>query len=155
MTSLISPLNISGASQVCGLSEELRSVREERDALISARSSLNEDHQRLKDEATKAQDQLLKMESDLVEAQLKEAELGQQLSERLQNLQRVSQENSTLLASSQKVTTHYTLTTSFNTSDLTLFLPSVAAAERRAGVGPRRERCASVGEDGGRSERPG
>ncbi len=104
------------ASQVCGLSEELRSVREERDALISARSSLNEDHQRLKDEATKAQDQLLKMESDLVEAQLKEAELGQQLSERLQNLQRVSQENSTLLASSQKVTTHYSLTTSFNTS---------------------------------------
>ncbi|KAF4119173.1 hypothetical protein G5714_001224 [Onychostoma macrolepis] len=97
--------------QVCGLSEELRSVREERDALISAQSSLKEDHERLKDEATKAQDQLLKMESDLVDAQLKEAELSQQLtetSERLQNLQtdlqRVSQENSTLLTSSEEAT---------------------------------------------------
>lgn len=147
-------------SQVCGLSEELRSVREERDALISAQSGVNEDHQRLKDEASKAQDQLLKMESDLVDAQLKEAELSQQLSEtseRLQklqtDLQRVSQENSTLLTSSEEATQkvlHYTLTTSFNphtlrfTGDLTLFLLSVGAAELRAGVCPRRERCASV-----------
>uniref|UniRef100_A0A9J8BZ24 Centromere-associated protein E n=1 Tax=Cyprinus carpio carpio TaxID=630221 RepID=A0A9J8BZ24_CYPCA len=90
--------------QVCSLSEELRSVREERDALISARS---EAHQRLKE----AQDQLLKMESDLVDAQLKEAELTQQLtetSERLQNLQtdlqHVSQENRTRLASLEEAT---------------------------------------------------
>ncbi|XP_050974649.1 centromere-associated protein E isoform X3 [Labeo rohita] len=96
---------------VCGLSEELCSVREERDALISAQSSLNEDHRRLKDETSTAQDQLLKMESDLVDAQLKEAELIQQLtetSERLQSiqtdLQHVTQENSTLLASLEEAT---------------------------------------------------
>ncbi|XP_016422132.1 centromere-associated protein E-like isoform X3 [Sinocyclocheilus rhinocerous] len=93
--------------QVCGLSEELRSVGEERDALRSAQSSLSEAHQRLKE----AQDQLLKMESDLVEAQLKEAELTQQLtetSERLQNLQtdlqRVTQESCTRLASLEEAT---------------------------------------------------
>ncbi|XP_050974643.1 centromere-associated protein E isoform X2 [Labeo rohita] len=105
-------LNLQEASQqVCGLSEELRCVREERDALISAQSSLNEDHQRLKDETSTAQDQLLKMESDLVDAQLKEAELIQQLtetSERLQSiqtdLQHVTQENSTLLASLEEAT---------------------------------------------------
>ncbi|KAK2908448.1 hypothetical protein Q8A67_004285 [Cirrhinus molitorella] len=105
-------LNLQETSQqVCGLSEELRSVREERDALISAQSSLNEDHQRLKDETSVAQDQLLKMESDLVDAQLKEAELTQQLtetSERLQSiqtdLQRVTQENSTLLTSLEEAT---------------------------------------------------
>ncbi|XP_043104382.1 centromere-associated protein E isoform X1 [Puntigrus tetrazona] len=91
-------------TQVFGLSEELRSVREERDALISAQSGVNEDHQRLKDEATEAQDQLLKMESDLVEAQLKEAELTE-TSERLQtDLERVSQENSTLLSSLEQAT---------------------------------------------------
>lgn len=136
-------------SQVCSLSEELRSVREERDALISARS---EAHQRLKE----AQDQLLKMESDLVDAQLKEAELTQQLtetSERLQNLQtdlqHVSQENRTRLASleeaTQKVRSHVTLhTIPAASSDSTPFLLSVGAVERRAGVCPRRERCASV-----------
>ncbi|XP_052429113.1 centromere-associated protein E isoform X4 [Carassius gibelio] len=97
--------------QVCELSEELRSVREERDTLISAQASVNEDHQRLKDEASKVQDQLLKMESDLVDAQLKEAELSQQLtetSERLQNiqtdLQHVTQEKSTLLTSLEEAT---------------------------------------------------
>ncbi|XP_016297019.1 centromere-associated protein E-like [Sinocyclocheilus anshuiensis] len=97
--------------QVCGMSEELSSVREERDTLISSQSSVNEDHQRLKDETSKAQDQLLKMESDLVDAQLKEAELSQQLtetSERLQNiqtdLQHVTQENSTLLTSLEEAT---------------------------------------------------
>ncbi|XP_026110617.1 centromere-associated protein E isoform X1 [Carassius auratus] len=99
------------SQQVCGLSEELRSVREERDTLISAQASVNEDHQRLKDEASKVQDQLLKMESDLVDAQLKEAELSQQLtetSERLQNiqtdLQHVTQEKSTLLMSLEEAT---------------------------------------------------
>ncbi|XP_059408289.1 centromere-associated protein E isoform X5 [Carassius carassius] len=97
--------------QVCDLSEELRSVREERDTLISAQASVNEDHQRLKDETSKAQDQLLKMESDLVDAQLKEAELSQKLtemSERLQNiqtdLQHVTQEKSTLLTSLEEAT---------------------------------------------------
>uniref|UniRef100_A0A9J8ANR7 Centromere-associated protein E n=1 Tax=Cyprinus carpio carpio TaxID=630221 RepID=A0A9J8ANR7_CYPCA len=97
--------------QVCGLSEELCSVREERDTLLSAQSSVNEDHQRLKDETSKAQDQLLKMESDLVDAQLKEAELSQQLtetSERLQNiqtdLQHVTQEKNTLLTSLEEAT---------------------------------------------------
>ncbi|XP_073698964.1 uncharacterized protein [Garra rufa] len=105
-------LNLQETSQqVCGLSEELCSVREERDSLISAQSSLNEDHQRLKDEMSAAQDQLLKMESDLVDAQLKEAELTQQLtetSEQLQSiqtdLQHVTQENSTLLASLEEAT---------------------------------------------------
>ncbi|XP_052429811.1 centromere-associated protein E isoform X5 [Carassius gibelio] len=97
--------------QVCDLSEELRSVREERDTLISAQASVNEDHQRLKDETSKVQDQLLKMESDLVDAQLKEAELSQQLtetSERLKNiqtdLQHVTQEKSTLLMSLEEAT---------------------------------------------------
>ncbi|XP_016113871.1 centromere-associated protein E [Sinocyclocheilus grahami] len=97
--------------QVCGLSEELSSVRQERDTLISSQSSVNEDHQRLKDEMSKAQGQLLKMESDLVDAQLKEAELSQQLtetSELLQNiqtdLQHVTQENSTLLTSLEEAT---------------------------------------------------
>lgn len=95
-------------SQVSGLSEELRSVREERDALIS---SLNEDHQRLKEQTANAQDQLLKMESDLVDAQLKEAELTQQLTETSERLQT---EKSTLLASleeaTQKVRSHFTHT---------------------------------------------
>ncbi|KAK9980433.1 hypothetical protein ABG768_000041 [Culter alburnus] len=87
--------------QVSGLSEELRSLREERDALISAQSSLNEDHQRLKEQTANAQDQLLKMESDLVDAQLKEAELTQQLTETSERLQT---EKSTLLASLEEAT---------------------------------------------------
>ncbi|XP_048054189.1 centromere-associated protein E isoform X2 [Megalobrama amblycephala] len=89
------------SEQVSGLSEELRSLREERDALISAQSSLNEDHQRLKEQTANAQDQLLKMESDLVDAQLKEAELTQQLTETSERLQA---EKSTLLASLEEAT---------------------------------------------------
>ncbi|ROL50320.1 Centromere-associated protein E [Anabarilius grahami] len=98
-------LDLQEASeQVSGLSEELRSVREERDALISAQSSLNEDHQRLKEQTANAQDQLLKMESDLVDAQLKEAELTQQLTETSERLQTDLQEKSTLLASLEEAT---------------------------------------------------
>ncbi|XP_067259077.1 centromere-associated protein E isoform X2 [Chanodichthys erythropterus] len=89
------------SEQVSGLSEELRSLREERDALISAQSSLNEDHQRLKEQTANAQDQLLKMESDLVDAQLKEAELTQQLTETSERLQT---EKSALLASLEEAT---------------------------------------------------
>ncbi|XP_067298423.1 centromere-associated protein E isoform X2 [Pseudorasbora parva] len=69
------------SAQVCCLSEELRSVREERDALM------------------KDPDELLKMESDLVDAQLKEAELTQHLTETSERLQNLTQENHTLLAS--------------------------------------------------------
>ncbi|XP_051759187.1 centromere-associated protein E isoform X2 [Ctenopharyngodon idella] len=98
-------LDLQDASeQVSGLSEELHSVREERDALISAQSSLNEDHQRLKEQTANAQDQLLKMESDLVDAQLKEAELTQQLTETSERLQTDLQEKSTLLASLEEAT---------------------------------------------------
>lgn len=130
-------------SQVSGLSEELRSLREERDALMSAQSSLNEDHQRLKEQTANAQDQLLKMESDLVDAQLKEAELTQQLTETSERLQT---EKSTLLASleeaTRKVRSHFTQSHQPpDRSDLTLFF---AAVELRAGVCSRRERRASV-----------
>ncbi|XP_077094163.1 centromere-associated protein E [Siphateles boraxobius] len=91
--------------QVCVLSEELCCVRQERDALVSAQSSV-----KAEDEASESAD-LLKMESDLVEAQLQEAELTQQLSdtsERLQNiqtdLQLVTQEKHTLLAKLEEAT---------------------------------------------------
>ncbi|KAK7162327.1 hypothetical protein R3I94_004856 [Phoxinus phoxinus] len=87
--------------QVCVLSEELCSAREERDALVSAQSGVKAED----DQACESADRL-KMESDLVEAQLKEAELSRQLtetSERLQNLQTDLQletlEKHTLLAS--------------------------------------------------------
>lgn len=139
----VTHVNIFAVSQVSGLSEELRSLREERDALISAQSSLNEDHQRLKEQTANAQDQLLKMESDLVDAQLKEAELTQQLTETSERLQT---EKSTLLASleeaTQKVRSHFTQSHQPpDRSDLTLFF---AAVELRAGVCSRRERRASV-----------
>lgn len=139
----VTHVNIFAVSQVSGLSEELRSLREERDALMSAQSSLNEDHQRLKEQTANAQDQLLKMESDLVDAQLKEAELTQQLTETSERLQT---EKSTLLASleeaTQKVRSHFTQSHQPpDRSDLTLFF---AAVELRAGVCSRRERRASV-----------
>lgn len=79
-----------------GLSEELRSVRAERDALISAQSGLNEDHQRLKEQMANALDQMLKMESHLVDAQLKEAEPTQHLMETLEQVQTDLQEMITL-----------------------------------------------------------
>ncbi|KAK7162326.1 hypothetical protein R3I94_004856 [Phoxinus phoxinus] len=89
------------SEQVCVLSEELCSAREERDALVSAQSGVKAED----DQACESADRL-KMESDLVEAQLKEAELSRQLtetSERLQNLQTDLQletlEKHTLLAS--------------------------------------------------------
>ncbi|XP_057188769.1 centromere-associated protein E isoform X2 [Triplophysa rosa] len=90
--------------QVCVLTEELSSVKREKEAV---QSNLDEDDEKLKD----AQEQLLKMESDLVDAQLKEHELTQELTETSQqlqtiqtNLQNITQENSSLLRSLEEVT---------------------------------------------------
>ncbi|XP_056595003.1 centromere-associated protein E isoform X2 [Triplophysa dalaica] len=90
--------------QVCVLTEELSSVKEEKEAV---QSSLDEDNKKLKD----AQEQLLKMESDLVEAQLKEHELTQELTETSQqlqtiqtDLQNVMQENDSLSRTLEEVT---------------------------------------------------
>ncbi|XP_056102973.1 centromere-associated protein E isoform X2 [Rhinichthys klamathensis goyatoka] len=94
-------------TQVCVLSEELSSAREERDALISAQSSVRAGA----GETCVSVDPLLETESDLVEAQLKEAELTRQLtetSERLQNiqtdLQLETQAKHTLLAALEEAT---------------------------------------------------
>ncbi|XP_051560864.1 centromere-associated protein E-like [Myxocyprinus asiaticus] len=93
--------------RVGGLTEELCSVKKERDSLISAQSSLTEDNQRLKD----AEYQLLKMENDLTDAQLKETELTQQITETREQLQKIqtdlehiTQENSTLMRSLEDTT---------------------------------------------------
>ncbi|XP_005168062.1 centromere-associated protein E isoform X1 [Danio rerio] len=88
--------------QVCVVSEELRSVREERDAVCSAQASVNEAHQRLTEDYSTAQHQLLQMESDLLEAQLKETQLSQELSDNTQQLHNMQTENDTLLTSLQE-----------------------------------------------------
>nr|XP_055062269.1 centromere-associated protein E [Misgurnus anguillicaudatus] len=95
------------SQQVCVLTEELCSVKQEKEALMSIQSRLNEDQEKLES----AQEQQLKMESDLIDAQLKEHELTQQLTETSQELQKIqtdlqhiTQENSTLLTSLKEVT---------------------------------------------------
>ncbi|XP_065110107.1 centromere-associated protein E isoform X2 [Paramisgurnus dabryanus] len=95
------------SQQVYVLTEELCSVKQEKEALMSVQSRLNEDQEKL--EST--QEQQLKMESDLIDAQLKEHELTQQLTETSQELQKIqtdlqniTQENSTLLTSLEEVT---------------------------------------------------
>ncbi|XP_056320072.1 centromere-associated protein E isoform X4 [Danio aesculapii] len=88
--------------QVCVMSEELRCVREERDAVCSAQASVNEAHQRLTEDYSTAQHQLLQMESDLLEAQLKETQLSQELSDNTQQLHNLQTENDTLHTSLQE-----------------------------------------------------
>ncbi|KAA0722652.1 E Centromere protein [Triplophysa tibetana] len=90
--------------QVRVLTEELSSVKQEKEAV---QSSLDEDREKLKG----AQEQLLKMESELVDAQLKEHELTQELTETSQqlqtiqtDLQNVMQENDSLSRSLEEVT---------------------------------------------------
>ncbi|XP_056320055.1 centromere-associated protein E isoform X2 [Danio aesculapii] len=90
------------AQQVCVMSEELRCVREERDAVCSAQASVNEAHQRLTEDYSTAQHQLLQMESDLLEAQLKETQLSQELSDNTQQLHNLQTENDTLHTSLQE-----------------------------------------------------
>ncbi|XDV14395.1 hypothetical protein PO909_014659, partial [Leuciscus waleckii] len=88
------------SEQVCVLSEELCSVREERDALRSAQSSVKAEE----DQTCESADPLLKMESDLVEAQLKEADLTRQLTETSERLQNIQTEKHTLLAALEEAT---------------------------------------------------
>lgn len=112
-------------SQVFVLSEELCSVRAERDALRAAQSSATAEE----DQTSESADPLLKIERDLVEAQLKEAELTRQLTETSEQLQNIQTEKHTLLAAleeaTQKVRALYTTHTPTNhqTECLTLFYP--------------------------------
>ncbi|XP_066516219.1 centromere-associated protein E isoform X2 [Hoplias malabaricus] len=91
--------------QVNELNGQLHSVQEEREGLMSALSSSTEEIQRLKEEAEKAQEEIVKMGSVLTEAELKEAQLSHQHQETLEqltviqtDLERISKENGCLLS---------------------------------------------------------
>ncbi|XP_053471518.1 centromere-associated protein E isoform X3 [Ictalurus furcatus] len=75
--------------QVCELTGELDSVKEERDNLLSAQAVSNEDNERLKGDAVKAQEELESMQKDLADAELKEVQLSQQHTETTEQLIKV------------------------------------------------------------------
>lgn len=92
-------------SQVCELTGELYSVQEERDYLVSAQTASNEDNERVKGEAVKAQEELEKMQKKLADAELKEIQLSQhhtetsaQLAKVQTDLQHLLEENRSLLS---------------------------------------------------------
>lgn len=76
-------------SQVCELTGELVSVKEERDSLLSAQAVSNEDNERLKGDAVKVQEELESMQKDLADAELKEVQLSQQHTETTEQLTKV------------------------------------------------------------------
>ncbi|MCJ8747829.1 hypothetical protein PDJAM_G00157970 [Pangasius djambal] len=95
--------------QVCELTGELYSVQEERDNLVSAQAVCSEDHERLKGEAVKAQEELERMQKDLADAELKEVQLSQQHTETTEQLAKVRtdlehllEENRSLLSASEE-----------------------------------------------------
>lgn len=71
---------------MCELTGELYSVQEERDSLVSARAVSSEDNERLKGETLKAQEQRENVQKD---AELKEMQLSQQLTETTEELVKV------------------------------------------------------------------
>ncbi|KAF4075058.1 hypothetical protein AMELA_G00230190 [Ameiurus melas] len=75
--------------QVCELTGELDSVKEERDNLLSAQAVSNEDNERLKGDAVKAQEELESMQKHLADAELKEVQLSQQHTETIEQLTKV------------------------------------------------------------------
>ncbi|XP_017313628.1 centromere-associated protein E isoform X3 [Ictalurus punctatus] len=75
--------------QVCELTGELDSVKEERDSLLSAQAVSNEDNERLKGDAVKVQEELESMQKDLADAELKEVQLSQQHTETTEQLTKV------------------------------------------------------------------
>lgn len=104
-------------SQVCELTGELDSVKEERDSLLSAQAVSNEDNERLKGDAVKVQEELESMQKDLADAELKEVQLSQQHTETTEQLTKVRtdlehllEENGSLLSAleeaKQKVGLH-------------------------------------------------
>ncbi|TRY92738.1 hypothetical protein DNTS_024825 [Danionella cerebrum] len=86
-------------SQVNILSEELRSAREERDSVLSAQTHLNDAHQKLEELYSQAQGELLKMENQLLEAQLNEEQRIPELNE---NIEEKSSLSSALEAAEEK-----------------------------------------------------
>ncbi|XP_049325717.1 centromere-associated protein E-like isoform X2 [Astyanax mexicanus] len=101
--------------QVSELNGELCSVQEERDSLVSAQATATEEIQRLKEEAEKAQEGIVKLGAVLADVELKDAELSQQNKETLEQLaviqaerEHQSKENSSLVSAleeaSQKAT---------------------------------------------------
>lgn len=93
-------------SQVCELNVELYSVQEERDNLVSAQAVSDQDNERLKGETVKAQEQRESMQKLLADAELKEVQLSQQLTETTEellkvqtDLQRLSEDNRSLRSS--------------------------------------------------------
>lgn len=72
--------------QVGELSGSLSAVQEEKNNSLAVQSTLNEENLRLKAEMEKAQEELVKMESQMIDSQLKEAEVGQQHTESTEQL---------------------------------------------------------------------
>ncbi|XP_037399048.1 centromere-associated protein E isoform X2 [Pygocentrus nattereri] len=91
-------------SQVCELNRELYSAQEERDNLLSTQASSTEEYHKLKEEAEKAQEDIVKIRSVLADAEIKEAQLSQQHKETAEqlavvqtDLEHTSEENVCLL----------------------------------------------------------
>ncbi|KAL6481452.1 hypothetical protein MHYP_G00095320 [Metynnis hypsauchen] len=94
------------SEKVSELTEALHTVQEEQGSVLTAQTTLNEENKSLKEEIEKTREELLKMENELVDSQLKEAQLSQQLTENTEQLAKVqreleqfSMENNKLLAS--------------------------------------------------------
>lgn len=65
-------------SQVCELTEDLCAVQTQRDGLLSAQAQCQEEAQQLRGFLETSQDELVKVQADLVAAALREQELLQQ-----------------------------------------------------------------------------
>ncbi|XP_060754645.1 centromere-associated protein E isoform X2 [Neoarius graeffei] len=88
------------------LSGTLSAVQDEKSNLLVAQSTLNEQNLRVKEDLEKAQEELVRMESQMIESQLKEAEISQQHMETTEQLVKVqadlehfTEENGKLLVS--------------------------------------------------------
>ncbi|XP_062866436.1 centromere-associated protein E isoform X2 [Trichomycterus rosablanca] len=77
------------SDKVDELSTVLHTVQGEKDDLLAVQSTLNEANLRLKEDVDKVQDELVKMESQMIDSQLKEAEVTEQHTQTSEQLAKV------------------------------------------------------------------
>lgn len=74
-------------------------------ATLDAQSTMNEEYRRLKEEMEKAQEELVRMESQMIDSQLKEAEISQQHMETSELLTKVQADLEHLTAENNRLLT--------------------------------------------------
>ncbi|KAI4891029.1 hypothetical protein NFI96_013890, partial [Prochilodus magdalenae] len=91
------------SEKVSELTGALHTVQDERETLLSAQTTLSEESKSLREETENSRGELLKMENELVESQLKEAQLSQQLEENAEQLAKVQEELEQLTMENNKL----------------------------------------------------